>query len=106
MSRTFGVSVLAITSFCLHKDPAIRLKHPNYTFRARVSRTPAPAIPLPFRLVDLSDFARVESLARHAGVLSYGMEVAREYGRLKQYLQSKGRPLPEKDIWIAAAATC
>jgi predicted nucleic acid-binding protein len=33
------------------------------------------------------------------------LEVAREYGRLRQRLQAKGRPLPENDIWIAATAT-
>jgi tRNA(fMet)-specific endonuclease VapC len=32
------------------------------------------------------------------------MEVAREYGRLRQRLRTKGRPLPENDIWIAATA--
>ena len=30
--------------------------------------------------------------------------VAREYGVLKRRLKEKGRPLPENDIWIAAAA--
>ena len=59
---------------------------------------------LPNRLVAVDNVARVESLAHNAAILSYGMEVAREYGRLKQYLQSKGRPLPDNDIWIAAAA--
>jgi tRNA(fMet)-specific endonuclease VapC len=32
------------------------------------------------------------------------LPVAREYGRLKQVLRTKGRPLPENDIWIAAVA--
>jgi len=32
------------------------------------------------------------------------LEVAREYGRLRQRLKKKGRPIPENDIWIAAAA--
>ena len=32
------------------------------------------------------------------------LDVAREYGRLKQRLKEKGRPLPENDLWIAAAA--
>ena len=33
------------------------------------------------------------------------LRVAREYGRLKNDLWAKGRPLPENDIWIAAVAS-
>jgi len=37
-------------------------------------------------------------------LVSCDLGVAREYGRLKQLLKEKGRPLPENDIWIAAMA--
>jgi tRNA(fMet)-specific endonuclease VapC len=50
--------------------------------------------------------ARVERFASGRAIVSADFEVAREYGRLKQYLKKKGRPLPENDIWIAAAAKC
>ena len=50
--------------------------------------------------------ARVERFASGRAIVSTDFEVAREYGRLKQYLKKKGRPLPENDIWIAAAAKC
>ena len=50
--------------------------------------------------------ARVERFAAGRAIVSADFEVAREYGRLKQYLKKKGRPLPENDIWIAAAAKC
>jgi tRNA(fMet)-specific endonuclease VapC len=30
--------------------------------------------------------------------------IAWEYGIIKKYLRSKGRPLPENDIWLAALA--
>jgi PIN domain len=38
-------------------------------------------------------------------IIPCDLDVAREYGRLKQVLKDRGRPLPENDIWIAAAAT-
>ena len=50
--------------------------------------------------------ARVERFASGRSIVSADFDVAREYGRLKQYLKKKGRPLPENDIWIAAAAKC
>ena len=48
--------------------------------------------------------ARVERFASETAIVTSDLEVAREYGLLKQRLKSKGRPIPENDIWIAAAA--
>jgi tRNA(fMet)-specific endonuclease VapC len=48
--------------------------------------------------------SKVEQFAAGITVISCDVDVAREYGRLKQSLREKGRPLPENDIWIAAAA--
>ena len=48
--------------------------------------------------------ARVERFASGRAIVSADLDVARECGRLKQQLKTKGRPLPENDIWIAAAA--
>ena len=50
--------------------------------------------------------ARVERFASGRAIVSADLDVAREYGGLKQYLKKKGRSLPENDIWIAAAAKC
>ena len=50
--------------------------------------------------------ARVERFAAGRAIISADFHVAREYGRLKQHLKKRGRPLPENDIWIAAAAKC
>jgi len=36
--------------------------------------------------------------------LSYATSISLEFGLVKQRLQKKGRPIPENDIWIAAAA--
>jgi tRNA(fMet)-specific endonuclease VapC len=47
---------------------------------------------------------QVERFAAGRAVVSCDLDVAREYGRLKQRLKEKGRPIPENDIWIAAAA--
>jgi tRNA(fMet)-specific endonuclease VapC len=48
--------------------------------------------------------AKVDRFAAGRAVVSCDLEVAREYGRLKQRLKEKGRPLPENDIRIATAA--
>ena len=37
-------------------------------------------------------------------VLNIDPDTTDVYGQIKQYLQSKGRPIPENDIWIAALA--
>jgi tRNA(fMet)-specific endonuclease VapC len=47
---------------------------------------------------------RVEQFASGRAIVSCDLEVAREYGRLKHRLKEKGKPIPENDIWIAAAA--
>ena len=52
----------------------------------------------------LENTAKVERFAAGRSVLACDLEVAREYGRLRQGLRAKGRPLPENDIWIAAIA--
>jgi tRNA(fMet)-specific endonuclease VapC len=46
--------------------------------------------------------ARVERFAAGRSIIPCDLDVAREYGCLKQRLREKGRPLPENDIWIAA----
>jgi tRNA(fMet)-specific endonuclease VapC len=50
--------------------------------------------------------AKVERFAAACPLLPCNLEVAREYGRLRNQLRAKGRPIPENDIWIAATATC
>ena len=46
----------------------------------------------------------VERLSASAAVLACGAETARRYGMLKARLRSRGTPLPENDIWLAALA--
>jgi|ERR1017187_1286714 tRNA(fMet)-specific endonuclease VapC len=48
--------------------------------------------------------AKVERFAADRSIVPCDLDVAREYGRLKQRLREKGRPLPENGIWIAATA--
>lgn len=49
--------------------------------------------------------AKVERFAADRAIVPCDLDIAREYGRLKQQLKQKGRPLLENDIWIAAAAS-
>lgn len=44
----------------------------------------------------------VEELARRFDWLPGTPAVATEYGRIKQDLRRRGRPIPENDVWIAA----
>lgn len=50
------------------------------------------------------NLARVEDFAANVNVLACDLETARRYGKIKNGLRIKGRPLPENDIWIAAVA--
>ena len=47
---------------------------------------------------------RVQEFATASSVLDCDTGTAREYGRVKNQLREKGRPIPENDIWIAALA--
>jgi len=46
--------------------------------------------------------AEISSLSGLCTVLDVGEKTARIYGTLKSKLKSKGTPIPENDIWIAA----
>ncbi|HTX34731.1 MAG TPA: type II toxin-antitoxin system VapC family toxin [Bryobacteraceae bacterium] len=54
----------------------------------------------------LENAAKVNRFAAGNSILNCDLPVAREYGRLKQDLREKGKPLPENDLWIAAIANC
>ncbi len=47
---------------------------------------------------------RVNRFASSNNILSCTTETARWYGIIHQRLRSKGRPVPENDMWIAATA--
>ncbi|MGB0564137.1 MAG: type II toxin-antitoxin system VapC family toxin [Spirulinaceae cyanobacterium] len=50
------------------------------------------------------NLARIEALIAASTILDCDTETARHYGRVKNKLRFKGRPLPENDIWIAVLA--
>lgn len=51
-----------------------------------------------------ANMARIEEFAASAAVLSCDLVTAQEYGRIKNDLRAKGRPILENDVWIAAIA--
>jgi tRNA(fMet)-specific endonuclease VapC len=51
-----------------------------------------------------ANLARIGEFARSVVVLSCDAVTAQFYGRIKDALRLKGRPIPENDIWIASAA--
>lgn len=46
----------------------------------------------------------IEQFISESSVLSCDISTAREFGTIKHQLQSKGKPIPDNDIWIAAMA--
>ncbi len=50
------------------------------------------------------NLARLERYAAKSLVLGTDLTTARIYGEIRKGLQSKGRPIPINDIWIAAVA--
>ena len=51
-----------------------------------------------------SNSAKIDEFRTNSVILPADEETARHYGRLKDFLRSKGRPVPENDIWIASLA--
>lgn len=47
---------------------------------------------------------KVSELTTAFSVVECGIQTAWHYGQIKQQLRSKGTPIPENDIWIAALA--
>ncbi len=47
---------------------------------------------------------RIDEFVSNNVILNCDIETARSYGQVKEKLRSKGRPIPENDIWIAALA--
>lgn len=45
---------------------------------------------------------RVEQLVSQCGVLGADLDTAGVYARIRMNLRSKGKPIPENDVWIAA----
>jgi tRNA(fMet)-specific endonuclease VapC len=50
------------------------------------------------------NIARIEELAAQTSILVCDDATARYYGQIKNGLFTKGRPIPENDIWISALA--
>lgn len=47
---------------------------------------------------------RIDAFIAQRTILSCDGSTARIYGRIRQQLRAKGRPIPENDYWIAAIA--
>ena len=51
-----------------------------------------------------SNRKRIEEFAQTSLITDCDLDTARHYASVKSYLKSKGTPIPENDIWIAALA--
>jgi tRNA(fMet)-specific endonuclease VapC len=51
-----------------------------------------------------NNLERIEEFISSVRVIECGLSTAHWYGLIKGDLKSKGRPIPENDIWIAAIA--
>jgi len=47
---------------------------------------------------------RIKIFAGNTSILSCDSDTALNYGKIKNQLKIKGKPIPENDIWIAAIA--
>jgi tRNA(fMet)-specific endonuclease VapC len=50
------------------------------------------------------NLARIDEFASNSVVLGCDTETTRRYGQVKYALRTKGHPIPENDVWIAAIA--
>ena len=48
--------------------------------------------------------AVIDKFASANTILACDVDTARQYGKIKESLLAKGRPIPDNDIWIAAIA--
>jgi len=51
-----------------------------------------------------TNIRRINEFAMNCSVVTCDTETSRLYGKIKDVLRLKGRPIPENDIWIAAIA--
>lgn len=51
-----------------------------------------------------ANLVKIDEFRAASAILFADGDTARHYGRIKNALRLKGRPLPENDIWIAAIA--
>src|SRR3990172_9635716 len=47
-----------------------------------------------------TNIARIDEFAAPPAILRFDALTAQQYGRIKNDLRAKGRPIPENDIWI------
>ena len=52
----------------------------------------------------IENLNKIESLIQDITIVPCDLGTSREYGRIKDGLRKKGRPIPDNDIWITAMA--
>ena len=52
----------------------------------------------------LENTTRIAGLTDHHAIISCDHLVARKYGEIKKALASKGRPIPENDVWAGTSS--
>ncbi len=52
----------------------------------------------------IENIQKIHIFKQRYNILSCGDETAQIYGRIKQQILKKGRPIPENDLWIASVA--
>ena len=46
--------------------------------------------------------AKIDEFVGHMAIEQCDAITAKHYGRIKDFLRQRGRPIPENDVWIAA----
>lgn len=52
----------------------------------------------------IANLSKIDDLASSISIINCDALTARYYGEIKQSLKTKGMPIPENDLWIAAIA--
>ncbi|MBM4167207.1 MAG: type II toxin-antitoxin system VapC family toxin [Ignavibacteria bacterium] len=52
----------------------------------------------------IQNISIVDNFVSNKSIVNCDVDTAKEFGTIKHQLQSKGKPIPDNDIWIAAIA--
>ena len=114
MSELNPLRMLTSTEFVIDTNVAIALINDPQAAKLRVprgARVFAPVIVIGELYFGAAksqrvgeNLAKVEDFAGSVGILAIDLAVSRRYGEMRQWLEARGRRIPENDMWIAGTA--
>jgi len=104
MSGEFLIDTNALIKL-MGRDPSLRW-HMGHDFRCFLSFISVGELFAGAHLSARRAFnaAEIRRVCAEIPVVEWDFEIADEYGRIQSVLRTKGKPIPQNDIWIAATA--